>query len=121
MAQAGSALVRVAFAFVVPHLGLTGAAGVALMAGFAIGGMILPFVMVVELFPPHLAATAAGVANAACFVGGMVLPIVLGWMVDVTGGFAASFVLAAALQAIALVFGLVPRETGPRGEQRRVP
>ncbi|HXG04444.1 MAG TPA: MFS transporter [Candidatus Binatia bacterium] len=113
--QAAGALASVAFALLVPRLDLLGAGLTALAAGLLVGGMILPFVMVVELFPPHLAATAAGVANTACFVGGMILPIVLGWIADVTGGFTASFLLAAALQAVAFICGLLLTETGRPG------
>jgi MFS family permease len=116
--QGAGALACVAFALLVPRLDLLGAGLTALATGLVVGGMILPFVMVVELFPPHLAATAAGVANTACFVGGMVLPIVLGWIADVTGGFTASFLLAAALQALAFVCGLLLTETGRGGAAR---
>jgi MFS family permease len=110
--QAASVLACLAFAVLVPRLDLVGAGLTALATGLLVGGMILPFVMVVELFPPHLAATAAGVVNTACFVGGMVLPILLGWIADVTGGFTASFLLAAALQALAFTCGLWLTETG---------
>jgi predicted MFS family arabinose efflux permease len=112
LSQVANVLVCLAFAFAVPHLGLGAAAATAAAFGILVGGMILPFVMVVELFPPQLAATAAGVTNAACFVGGMILPIVLGRLVDLTGGFAASFLLAAALEAMALVCGVFVKETG---------
>jgi predicted MFS family arabinose efflux permease len=111
--QLCNVLACLAFALAVPRLGLGGAALTAAAFGILVGGMILPFVMVVELFPPELAATAAGVTNAACFVGVMILPIVLGRLVDLTGGFAASFLLAAALQAVALGCGVFVRETGP--------
>ena len=114
VSQAASALVCVAFALVVPSLGAGGAAAVALAAGLLIGGMILPFVAIVEMFPHERAATAAGVANTACFVGGMILPIVLGRVVDVTGSFAAAFLVAAAVQGIALAFGAFMVETGAR-------
>jgi MFS family permease len=112
--QAASAACCAFFALAGAHVGLAGAAIAALATGLLIGGMILPFVMVVELFPPHLAATAAGITNAACFVGGMVLPIVLGRIVDLTGGFTAAFLLAAALQGIAFVCALFLKETGVR-------
>lgn len=114
VSQATSALVCAAFALVVPSLGPGGAAPMALAAGLLIGGMILPFVAIVEMFPHERAATAAGVANTACFVGGMVLPIVLGRVVDVTGSFAAAFLVAAAVQGIALAFGAFMVETGAR-------
>jgi ACS family hexuronate transporter-like MFS transporter len=112
VSQTASVAVCVAFAVVVPGLGATGAAAVALLAGILVGGMIIPFVMIVELFPPELAATAAGVTNASCFVGGMILPIVLGRVVDVTGSFAVAFLVAGAVQTVALAFGFFVRETG---------
>jgi MFS transporter, ACS family, glucarate transporter len=114
VSQAASALVCVAFALLVPALSPLAAAGLAFAAGRLIGGMILPFVVVVELFPPEQAATAAGVTNAACFAGGMVLPIVLGRVVDVSGSFAAAFLVAAAVQALALVFAVFVAEPGGR-------
>ncbi|HXG17058.1 MAG TPA: MFS transporter [Calidithermus sp.] len=110
--QAAGALASAAFALLVPRLDLVGAGVTALVTGLLVGGMILPFVMVVELFPPQLAATAAGVANTACFVGGMVLPILLGWIADLSGGFTAPFLLAAGLQALAFACGLFLVETG---------
>ncbi|OLC37452.1 MAG: hypothetical protein AUH81_06020 [Candidatus Rokubacteria bacterium 13_1_40CM_4_69_5] len=112
LSQTASVASCVVFALVVPELSLSGAAVTALLTGILVGGEILPFVMVVELFPPALAATAAGVANAACFVGSMVLPIVLGRIVDVTGGFVPAFLLAGALQALALGCAVFLRETG---------
>lgn len=102
------------FALAALRLPLAGAAIAALASGLILGGLILPFVMIVELSPPHLAATAAGATNTSCLAGAMVLPIVLGRLVDVTGAFTAAFLLAAALEALALVFGLVARETGRR-------
>jgi MFS family permease len=114
VSQAASALACVAFALVVPSFGAAGAAVAALGAGLLIGGMILPFVSIVEMFPHELAATAAGVANTACFVGGMILPIVLGRVVDVTGSFAMAFLVAAAVQGLALAFGAFMVETGAR-------
>lgn len=112
VSQAASVAVCVVFAVVVPGLSATGAAVAALVAGLLVGGMIIPFVMIVELFPPELAATAAGVTNASCFVGGMILPIVLGRVVDVTGSFAVAFLVAGGVQAVALAIGLFVRETG---------
>lgn len=110
--QVMSVLVCLVFAWVVPALGPAGTAMTALATGLLIGGMIIPFVMVVELFPPALAATAAGVTNASCFMGAMVLPIALGRVVDVTGSFAAAFLVAGGVQAMALACGIFVRETG---------
>jgi predicted MFS family arabinose efflux permease len=104
----------IAFALVVPGLGTMGAMATALVAGLLTGGIIIPFVMITELFPPELAGTASGVTNTAAFVGGMVLPIVLGRVVDVTGSFGAAFLLAAGVHALALASGLFVVETGRR-------
>ncbi len=112
ISQIASALVCVAFATIATPLGPLGASALAVAGGILIGGVILPYVMIVELFPPQLAATAAGVTNTACFVGGLVLPIVLGRVVDLTGGFALAFVVAGAMQACALGFGAFMTETG---------
>jgi MFS transporter, ACS family, glucarate transporter len=110
--QVMSVATCVVFALLVPHGGAALASVVALTAGLLIGGMILPFVAVVEMFPSELAATAAGVTNCACFVGGMVLPIILGRVVDVTGSFAAAFLVAAGVQLLSLAFGMFMVETG---------
>lgn len=111
--QGVSVLVPLAFAFVAPRVGTPATMAIALVSGLLVGGLILPFVMIVELFPREDAATASGVANSACFVGGIVLPIVFGRIVDVTGSFTIAFVVAAALQAIAFVFALGVKEATP--------
>ncbi len=111
LSQAASIAGCLAFALFAERLGLVGAAAVALAMGVLIGGLILPFVIVVELFPPALAGTAAGVTNTACFCGGMILPILLGAVVDFTGSFTAAFLVAAAVQVLAFFFALFVRET----------
>jgi sugar phosphate permease len=70
--------------------------------------------MILELFPSALAATATGVANTACFAGVMVLPIGLGRIADVTGGFEAVFLVIAATHVLGFLAGLAMRETGRR-------
>ena len=116
--QAASAAVCFVFALAVPGLGAAGAAAAAGAAGLLVGGMIIPFAMIVEMFPGELAGTAAGVTNAACFVGGMVFPIVLGWIADTTGGFTASFLVAGGVQVMALGFACLTLETGSRARAR---
>ncbi|OGL18631.1 MAG: hypothetical protein A3F92_02645 [Candidatus Rokubacteria bacterium RIFCSPLOWO2_12_FULL_71_22] len=112
--QAASAAVCFVFALAVPGLGAAGAVAAAVATGLLVGGMIIPFAMIIEMFPAGLAGTAAGVTNASCFVGGMIFPIVLGWIADTTGGFTASFLAAGALQAVALGFACLTLETGSR-------
>ena len=110
--QSASALVCFVFALGEGRMGAASAAVVSVAAGILIGGLILPFVVVSEMFPRELAATAAGVTNAACFVGGMILPIILGRVLDVTGSFAAAFMVAGAVQVLACVVGAFMAETG---------
>jgi ACS family D-galactonate transporter-like MFS transporter len=110
--QCASVLVCFSFALGESWMGAASASMAAVVAGILIGGLILPFVMVSEMFPRDLAATAAGVANSACFVGAMILPIALGRVLDVTGSFAAAFVVAGAVQMVACVFGAFMAETG---------
>jgi predicted MFS family arabinose efflux permease len=113
-----SLLALLVFALVAPGMGLGAVSVTAFATGLLVGGLILPFVMVVDYVPRELAATAAGVTNGACFVGAMVLPIVLGRIVDVTGSFAAAFLVAAAVQAAAFVaalFVIEPARDGGAG------
>ncbi|HET7876563.1 MAG TPA: MFS transporter [Methylomirabilota bacterium] len=114
VSQGFGALVCLAFALVVPGSGLVVAGTVALISGLVLGGMVTPFVMVTELFPPDLVGTASGVVNTFCFVGGLFVPVALGWIVDVTGSFPAAFVACAVTQALSLGCAAFTRETGLR-------
>lgn len=105
-----SLLALLVFALLAPRMGLVAVSVTAFMTGLLVGGLILPFVMVVDYVPPELAATAAGLTNGACFLGAMVLPIVLGRIVDVTGSFTVAFLVAAGVQAAAFVAALFVTE-----------
>ena len=114
MSQATSVLVCLAFAYLVPGTGLAGAAAVAALTGLLLGGLITPFVMVTELVPPRLMGTASGVVNAFCFVGGLLVPVALGYALDVTGSFPAAFTACAVFELVALGIAVFARETGRR-------
>jgi nitrate/nitrite transporter NarK len=114
VSQAASVLVCLAFAYLVPGRGLAVAAVVAALTGLLLGGLITPFVMVTELVPPRLMGTASGVVNAFCFVGGLLVPVALGYALDVTGSFPAAFTACAVFEAVALVIGMFAREPGRR-------
>jgi ACS family glucarate transporter-like MFS transporter len=115
VSQATSVLVCLAFAYLVPGTGLVGAAAVAALTGLLLGGLITPFVMVTELVPPRLMGTASGVVNAFCFVGGLLVPVALGYALDVTGSFPAAFTACAVFELVALGIAAFARETGRRG------
>jgi MFS family permease len=110
--QAAAAVAFVFFALAPPGLGLGGAMVAAVVTGIVVGGVILPFVMVGELVPRDLVATAAGVTNTMCFAGMMILPTILGALIDATGRFTEAFLLAAALQGFAFAAGIMLPETG---------
>lgn len=114
VSQATSVLVCLAFAYLVPGAGLAGTAAVAALTGLLRGGLITPFVMVTELVPPRLMGTASGVVNAFCFVGGLLVPVALGYALDVTGSFPAAFTACAVFELVALGIAVFARETGRR-------
>jgi MFS family permease len=113
--QASICLVTLVFAWVVPALPLQGAAVVALATGILLGGMITPFVMVVDLFPRELAGTASSVLNTFCFIGSLTVPVLLGRVLDLTASFPAAFVVAGAVQGLAFGTACFTRETGRGG------
>ena len=112
--QALSVVVCLAFAYLVPGRGLAAAAVVAAVTGLLLGGLITPFVMVTELVPPRLMGTASGVVNAFCFVGGLLVPVALGYALDLTGSFVTAFTACAAFELVALAIAVFARETGRR-------
>jgi len=101
-----------AFALIVPGTGWAGAALVALLTGLMLGGLVTPFVMVVELFPADLIGTASGVVNTFCFVGSLLIPVLVGKILDMTGSFPAAFTACAGFEAVALASAAFTRETG---------
>ncbi len=111
--QAMSAVVCLAFAFLVPATGLAGAVAVAAFTGFVLGRLVTPFVMLTELFPLELVGTASGVVNTFCFGGGLVIPVALGYVLDMTGSFPAAFTACGVFEALALACACFARETGP--------
>jgi sugar phosphate permease len=72
------------------------------------------FVMVVDLFPADLIGTASEVVNTFCFVGSLLIPVLVGKILDVSGSFPAAFIACTACEALALVSGAFTRETGLR-------
>lgn len=114
VSQAMSVVVCLVFAWVVPGRGAGAAASAAALTGLLLGGLITPFVMVTELVPPRLMGTASGVVNLFCFVGGIVVPVVLGYALDLTGSFRAAFTACAAFEVVALAVACFTRESGGR-------
>jgi sugar phosphate permease len=59
-----------------------------------------------------LIGTASGVVNPFCFVGSLLIPVLVGKILDVYGSFPAAFIACPACEALALVSGAFTRETG---------
>jgi nitrate/nitrite transporter NarK len=112
VSQAMSVVVCLVFAWVVPGRGAAAAAVAAALTGLLLGGLITPFVMVTELVPPRLMGTASGVVNLFCFVGGLIVPVVLGYVLDLTGSFPIAFTACAAFEMVALAIAAFTRESG---------
>ncbi len=110
--QAMSAVVCLAFAYIAPGAGLGGAVIIAAIAGVVLGGMVMPFVMVTELFPHELVGTASGVVNTFCFSGALLIPVALGYVLDATGSFRAAFAACGVIELGALAVAMFTRETG---------
>ena len=67
-----------------------------------------------RLFPTNLISTVSGVVNTFCFVGSLLIPVLVGKILDVSGSFPAAFTAGAAFEALALVGAAFTRETGLR-------
>lgn len=55
-----------------------------------------------------------GVVNTLCFVGSLLIPVLVGKILDVSGSFPVAFIACAACEALALVSGAFTREMGLR-------
>jgi nitrate/nitrite transporter NarK len=58
--------------------------------------------------------TASGLVNSFSFLGGLVVPVALGYALDLTGSFPAAFTACAVFEAVALAIAMFARETGRR-------
>ena len=67
------------------------------------------------MFPPHLVGTASGVVTSITLVGALVIPVLLGAVLDASGSFPAAFLACAGVQALALLTACFTREAGLSG------
>ena len=79
-----------------PALAVTAAA-----TGLVLGGMLMPYLLVLERFPAALVGTAAGVVNTCWLLGGLAAPAALGVLLDATASFRLVFGACAGLTALA--------------------
>ena len=116
VSQALGAAGCLALAWLVPGAGLGASLAAAGFIGLALGGMVLPIVMLIDFVPPRLVGIGSGLLNSCWLLGGLVAPGALGRLIDATGSFAAAFVGCAILAALAL--GAVALVTEPVAASR---
>jgi MFS family permease len=113
VSQALGAAGCLGFAWIVPGAGFAASLAVAAFTGLALGGMVLPFVMLLDLVPPHRVGMASGLVNTCWLLGGMVAPAVLGRLVDASGSFVAAFGACAILALLPLPIAWLVPEAAP--------
>jgi len=72
----------------------------------------------VEMVPPRLAASAMGYSMVGVHVGGMIGPLIFGWVVDNAGGYANAWLVTAALVAGGVVLLQLWFREGPPSDDR---
>ena len=72
--------------------------------GLVFGGMSLPYVIVLQLFPLELAGTANGIMNTFSFIGALSIPVVLGAIIGYTANFSFAFGVTAVCFFLAFIF-----------------
>jgi MFS family permease len=113
---AGLALQAVAISLYLFTGGLTGFYGLALMFGFAYGGVMpLYAILVREYFGERIMGTAFGAVSLAATIGMAVGPWAGGWLYDAVGSYAWMFIGSAAIGLGAVLIALTfrpPRQLG---------
>lgn len=99
-----SFLLMAVFSLLIFRVSIIGTIIVSLMMGLVFGGMSLPYVIVLQLFPLELAGTANGIMNTFSFIGALSIPLVLGIIIDHTKNFSFAFGIATVCFLLAFVF-----------------
>ena len=99
-----SFLLIAVFSLLIFRISITWTIIVSLMMGLVFGGMSLPYVIVLKLFPLELAGTANGIMNTFSFIGALSIPVVLSVIIGDTGNFSFAFGVMAVCFLLAFVF-----------------
>lgn len=99
-----SAVFMALMVFVEPGPGLYVGLGLAMALGITIASFApVAQAIVVESVEPRLAGSAIGVNMVGVHIGGMLGPVMFGWVVDNWGGFDAAWLVTAGIVAIGVV------------------
>jgi len=111
-----AALFLAAMAFIGPGPGLYIGIGLAMALGITIASFApVAQAIVVESVEPRLAGSAIGVNMVGVHIGGMLGPVMFGWVVDNWGGFDAAWLVTAGVVAIGTVLLVFCFKEGGRG------
>ncbi len=99
-----SFLLIAVFSLLIFKISITWTIIVSLAMGLVFGGMSLPYVIVLQLFPLELAGTVNGIMNTFSFIGALSIPVVLGAIIGYTGNFSFAFGVTAVCFFLAFIF-----------------
>lgn len=102
-----SFLLIAVFSLLIFRISITGTIIISLMMGLVFGGMSLPYVIVLQLFPLELAGSANGIMNTFSFIGALSIPVVLGVIIGYTGNFSFAFGITAVCFFLAFMFSFM--------------
>jgi sugar phosphate permease len=84
---------------------------IAILMGISFSSFAFAFLMISELFPPTVAATASGVLNACAFLGALVYPTMMGVIIDLSKSYHIAFLTIVIGELIGMIIALKTKET----------
>ncbi|MBS7643850.1 MFS transporter [Candidatus Bathyarchaeota archaeon] len=83
----------------------------AILMGISFSSFAFAFLMISELFPPTVAATASGVLNTFAFLGALVYPTMMGIIIDMSKSYHLAFLTVIIGELIGMAIALKTKET----------
>jgi len=84
---------------------------IAILMGISYSSFAFSFLMISELFPPKVTATASGVLNACAFLGALVYPAVMGTILDLSKSYYIAFLTVVIGEVFGMAIALKTKET----------
>jgi MFS family permease len=83
----------------------------AILMGISFSSFAFSFLMISELFPPTVAATASGVLNTCAFLGALVYPTFMGTILDLSKSYYIAFLSVVIGEVVGMAIALKTKET----------